>query len=101
MKRDTQFWLVVISCAAQLLTTGCLGGGSGGTFGDLSGSDGSEPSEAFGSFASGGSDGVIGAPEVATVNNPEPASLALFGGGLAGIALWRRRKSHRSSFRNH
>jgi hypothetical protein len=39
----------------------------------------------------GGSGGSV------TVNNPEPASVALFGGGLASLALWRRRKAHRRS----
>ena len=44
----------------------------------------------------GGSAGDL-VPEAAIVHNPEPASLALFGGGLSGLALLRRRRSWRRS----
>ncbi len=31
-----------------------------------------------------------------TINNPEPGSMVLFGGGLASLVIWRRRRGLRS-----
>ena len=79
-RMTTRVWLVVgCGIAAQLLTAGCLGFG-----GDGSGS---------GSSIGGGSDSFAELPGVATAHNPEPASVALFGTGLAGLAALKRRKS--------
>ena len=86
--------------ALALMTTGCKqGAGLSSLFGGSGGSGSS-------SFFSGDGSGEIilssGSGRVfdvspATVNNPEPASIALFGGGLAGLAVWRRRKARKAS----
>ena len=100
MERTSRVWLVVLGVAVQLVTAGCLGlgGGGGGLFGssDGNGSSGEGPfaSESLTSGGLGGN-GFGSVSEVATLANPEPASLALFGGGLAGLAYLRRRKSRR------
>ena len=94
MGRTTRVVLVSCGIAAQLLTAGCLGGG-GGLFGFFGGSSGG--SDSFASSDQGGAGGGFNAPSVATANNPEPASVALFGSGLAGLALLKRRKARRRS----
>ena len=109
MRYNTRVWLVGCGIAAQLLTAGCFGGGGGtgglGSFfgfgGGGSGGD-SSGSDSFASFDQGGAGGdaggdAFGAPSVATVHNPEPASVALFGSGLAGLTLLKRRKARRRS----
>lgn len=35
--------------------------------------------------------------QVATLVNPEPGSMALFGGGLGALAVWRRRRARKAS----
>ena len=111
MRRHVAGWGVVGCIAIQLLATGCGGGGGGlsslfggegGLFGLFGGGDSAtSASEALGAIASGGSDGsgdglITVASDVATVHNPEPASVALFGGGLAGLSLLRRRNARKS-----
>ncbi len=103
----------------QLSIAGCLGSGSGGSSGVLGflGSlfGGGDSSSVISSISnlpdSEGPDGgehltpqqIIQAAEqpqhaqVAVLVNPEPASLALFGGGLGAAALWRRRRAKRKS----
>ena len=109
---------LIVSLAIPLFATGCKNGsgdGLAGFFG-LGGSSSSEVLSTFsflgagdGGSAGGSSDGggalgglpsggsQIAADQVATVHSPEPASLALFGGGLMGMAAWRRRKARKSS----
>ena len=90
MQRGFSFTLLGFAIAVQLLTTGCLGGGGGTTGGTFDSGSGSGSS----SFAGSGSgEGGFGGP----VHNPEPASAALFGGGLVGFGVWRRRKTSKKS----
>lgn len=81
-------WLgtLLILFAVTALTAGCKGGGAGGT-GAL--------------FSMGGGSSFItstttpdtgGGGEVGATHAPEPASMLLWGVGLAGAALLRKRK---------
>ncbi|MBI3321023.1 MAG: PEP-CTERM sorting domain-containing protein [Candidatus Omnitrophica bacterium] len=104
MRRIGQGALLALSITVQLLSTGCLGFESGFSH-DLGSSD---AASAFGSLPSGagGVPGLGGtsrdglAADVATVHNPEPASLALFGGGALGVAWFRKRRSSRTKSRS-
>ena len=68
------------------------GGGGGGADGGISdlggGLDGEGPGGSIGDIASIGN--------IATVHHPEPGSMALFGGGLAGTAFVARRRRKNS-----
>ncbi|MDP3703054.1 MAG: PEP-CTERM sorting domain-containing protein [Candidatus Omnitrophota bacterium] len=97
-------WLVIGLVSIPLLTVGC--GGGGGGLSSLFGGGDSGAGDVFSAVVSGGSDIAGGASDggatetltssAATVHSPEPASVALFGGGLAGLACLRRRKAQRS-----
>lgn len=94
--------LLVLGVTCLFAATGC--GSSGGGLSGLLGSGGSFAGLFDGGNSGGGDqpspivvDSVpnpepIGISPLATVSNPEPASAALFGGGLAGMAWWRRRR---------
>ena len=94
MKQSQNAWRVVFGVSALLFVAGCNTGG-GGLFGFFGGNSGSSSSDVIGSVATGGTLNLASVTQdVATVHNPEPASLTLFGGGLA-LAAWRRRRTRR------
>ena len=109
MRKNSAVWLVLAGVSMQFLVSGCKGGGSGlfGLFGGggeilsalESGGGGGSGDGGSGDTGNGGGDsggglegGGDGAPPVATVEHPEPASMALFGGGFAALSCVRRRK---------
>jgi len=70
--------ILLVGCVlASIALSGCLGGGGGG-----------------GSSSSGGGVTVASLPDDGgdLGHNPEPVTLALFGGGLAAFAAMKRRK---------
>lgn len=98
MKHVAQYGFLVLGVSTLLLTSGCSGGGSG-VFGNLFGGGGDDGISGLASLpgGGGGTGGGGGGSNPGTVTQPEPASVALFGGGLAGLALWRRRKARKRS----
>ena len=124
MKQIEKMWLLGSAMSVQLITSGCQAGGgglfglfvvgdsgvtailggspNGGSSGSTDGNTGSGSTEqnlSGGSSAGNTSDnpsteGTI--QSIATVHHPEPASLALFGGGLISVGLIRRRKARRN-----
>ena len=102
MDRVSRTTRILLFAAMPLFVAGCQLGGSGlfgGFFGG--GSESSSILDAFdshGSSVSGGSgsDALIQsaalAPTAATIHNPEPGSMALFGIGMAGAAAFSRRR---------
>ena len=108
--------------AIQLLSSGCFfgGGGLSSFFGGAESSaaaaffnSGSSESNDGGSYDGQGSGGLgeeasrfsdtnpdgssIDVPQVAVLHNPEPASMILFGSGLAGLGFLRRRRFSKAS----
>ena len=93
--------------AAGSLTSSLFGGGSTSGSGNGSGSgsqiaSNSGPGGSGGDSGSGAGDSTVLA-NAAVVHQPEPASLALFAGGLASLAMYRRRaaKGRRHTKRAH
>ena len=102
-KSSMKVWMMVLGVSALLVaTTGCKGDGDGSTslFGGggseslLAGLSGGSGDGAFG-FSGGSGELGGGSGSIATLDQPEPASLVLFGSGLAGLAYLRRRKTRK------
>ncbi|MBN1405601.1 MAG: PEP-CTERM sorting domain-containing protein [Candidatus Omnitrophica bacterium] len=80
--------LLMIAVMAAMLLSGCLESGSGsgsgsGAAGYYGGTTNPAP----------GTDGEVVTTGVEVKHNPEPATIALLGTGLAGYALLRRKKN--------
>lgn len=84
---------LVLLCAMMICLAGC--GGGGGSFfsslGDAFTSGGSSGGSSGFVSGDGGSGG--GGTQIAMVHNPEPATMLLWGAGLAGAVLLRKRKN--------
>ena len=101
MRNERETYMGMLMVAGLLMAAGCSGSGfSDSPFGGGSGAGAGSSSLSSGGGAGGFDDGGTiggssGGGNPATVHHPEPASLALFGSGLAGLALWRRRQARR------
>jgi len=85
--------LLAICMIVVPLLSGCLGDSGSSSSGSGGSSSGGDSTYASGYGSTGGSTGSIGGSTVGSaVHNPEPATLALFGGGLIAYALSRRKK---------
>jgi hypothetical protein len=112
MQHIAKLTVLGLSVSALALLSGCEGGsdvisslfgGGGNTTAEVisaltpGSSDPGTPSAGPGSSGPGGPGGGGPSSTVATLHQPEPYSMALFWGGLAGLAYLRRRKTRKSS----
>ena len=107
MKNITDTGLILLAVSLPLLAgcrgagglSGLFGGGSGGEILASLGSSGSSGGSSGGDVVdtSAAFDSIASSADAATLTNPEPASMALFGGGLAGLACLRRRRAKKST----
>ena len=103
MTQISRGWLLGCAVCLQLLLSGCGGSGGGvsglieGLFGGGGGDGGSTLAGGGGGGTDpgGGGGGGTDPGGGSTIINPEPASVALFGGGLAGLAMVGLRRSRK------
>ena len=96
MKTQTWTRWALVGAMAVLLS-GCNGGSDSGLFSAITSFFTGSSDETFSDASGEHLASVSLAEQAATVHNPEPSSLILFGAGLAGArALRRRRKNSRA-----
>ncbi len=88
----TKTLIIVLCIMTMTMLTGCFGGGGGG--GSASGGSSSGGIDVAGlPGGSIGGDSILGGSGDSGIpHNPEPATLALLGGGLAAYALLKHNK---------
>jgi hypothetical protein len=92
----------MLVCTLPLIY-GCSGGGGGGGLGFLGSffGGGGSASSGGGTFTSGfafngGAGAAGGATGIATIVNPEPASMLLMGSGLVAMAIYNKKRHQKS-----
>ena len=105
MSQNSDIWSVVLVGSAVFLSAGCGGAGGGSGFSDgFGGGSGVGGFSVFSGSSSGGSGSGSGSGTGGSgvtsggnpvVHNPEPASMALFGAGAAGMAISQRLKARK------
>ncbi len=79
-----KYFHAIVAVTLLPLLTGCGGGGGGGSLASIG---------SLFAGVNGGSGTLPGGEEaIATITNPEPASMLLLGGGMAAMAYFRNNK---------